>query len=542
MYMPAVSKAQARLFKLVHLHQQGKLSRPNKRIKSLAKSMSPEDVLHYAKTKLKGLPEHISDNLKVALYQGFMKQSASINGTKITYDYDKFRYPDIYDRQRAYDNAMQVWKERLGTVEQIKTDPSTPIAWKESLGPVQTTLEQNINNLRKRVINLGGPGPYHKLDEEIFKSYFKPEIEGFRSNGEKVVPAGLGAPHNAWVNRDLLKRHGRYQLRNTIAHELFHSSTPTIPSYKLGPISTPQINLGQSETLANFAGGYKAPKGENWGVVNRAINGAEGAGKHLYRRAADPNYYSGVYSLKEKLPRMIIPGDQASNQIDLARPLTNFGKHIGKGMAVGVPISMGLDAVAPTGPMATPAQQEQHPISSYFNDVSSHWLDSTKAMTAGAATGGALSGGVGAIPGAVAGGIGDLTHKAWNAGGDVFNIGKNLWDTHQDSGNINRLQDRLISQHINKPKITNSINFSAVGGNLVNHFASKFLPAGALPSYNPNMITQTKSYPYKPLDISAQGLNNASKSNALSTPMGQSPIKPIKPIGMKPINPIGGIK
>ena len=75
MYMPAVSKAQARLFKLVHLHQQGKLSRPNKRIKSLAKSMSPEDVLHYAKTKLKGLPEHISDNLKVALYQGFMKRA-----------------------------------------------------------------------------------------------------------------------------------------------------------------------------------------------------------------------------------------------------------------------------------------------------------------------------------------------------------------------------------------------------------------------------------------------------------------------------------
>lgn len=78
MYMPAVSKAQARLFKLVHLHQQGKLSRPNKRIKSLAKSMSPEDVLHYAKTKLKGLPEHISDNLKVALYQGFMKRAADV--------------------------------------------------------------------------------------------------------------------------------------------------------------------------------------------------------------------------------------------------------------------------------------------------------------------------------------------------------------------------------------------------------------------------------------------------------------------------------
>jgi len=489
-YMPAVSKAQARLFKLVHLHQQGKLSRPNKRIKSLAKSMSPEDVLHYAKTKLKGLPEHISDNLKVALYKGFMKRAVSLAGVPISYP----------GPRRVDDPSLSDFYKVLAMSKGEKM-PSSLLGYTQ-LGQPSYIVNAPIN-------------PNFLGDKDFYLRHGWPEIK-INSN---LLPSTandaaqmLGIPKDNGVTK-FIPDINKYLRRSIMAHELWHAKNPTIPSMRYGPIVTPELQLGPSETFANLYGGYKGPRYHGPGEsLLRTGSAAYFAGGHLLSRAVttpipdslvykfpeflkELNYYRGPHSAANHIDEAIVYPNNAQRQLDLTKPINQFAKSMGKGMAVGVPISMGLDAVAPTGPMATPAQQEQHPISSYFNDVSGHWLDSTKAMTAGAATGGALSGGVGAIPGAIAGGIGDLSHKAWNAGGDMLNIGKNLWDIQQDSGNINRLQRRLNFQNNNKP-----------------------------------------------LDISAPALNNASKSNALSTPMTAPDIKPIKPIGMKPINPIGGIK
>lgn len=57
--MPATSKAQQKLFALVHLYQQGKLpaDKVSATIKRIAKTISPEDAKKYASTKHTGLKE-----------------------------------------------------------------------------------------------------------------------------------------------------------------------------------------------------------------------------------------------------------------------------------------------------------------------------------------------------------------------------------------------------------------------------------------------------------------------------------------------------
>lgn len=59
--MPAQSKAQQKLFALVHLYQQGKLpvDKVSAKIKRVAKTISPEDAKKYAETKHVALKEII---------------------------------------------------------------------------------------------------------------------------------------------------------------------------------------------------------------------------------------------------------------------------------------------------------------------------------------------------------------------------------------------------------------------------------------------------------------------------------------------------
>lgn len=55
--MPAKSKAQQRLFGMVHAYQKGKLKHAPASVKRIAKHISKEDARHFAETKHEGLPE-----------------------------------------------------------------------------------------------------------------------------------------------------------------------------------------------------------------------------------------------------------------------------------------------------------------------------------------------------------------------------------------------------------------------------------------------------------------------------------------------------
>jgi len=61
--MPAKSKAQQRLFGMVDAYKKGELDNPSKEVKDIADNMSTKEVKKFAKTKRKGLPEKVSENV-----------------------------------------------------------------------------------------------------------------------------------------------------------------------------------------------------------------------------------------------------------------------------------------------------------------------------------------------------------------------------------------------------------------------------------------------------------------------------------------------
>ena len=258
--------------------------------------------------------------------------------------------------------------------------------------------------------------------------------------------------------------------RGLIAHEAWHAKNPTIPATTWGETPlTPQVNLGKSETLAKYYGGLREVPGEN--LVSAHARGLNTALKYQAGRMAIPGYYSD-HTLATAPQRLTMPLPStipAATPVDLSKVVTSTAKGVGKGLGVGIPISMGLDAVAPTT-MSTPGQQAQHPVTSYLNDAAGHMLDSTKAITGGAATGAALSGGAGAIPGAVAGGIGDLVHKGWNAAKDVGDIAGNLGGAVIGNWNAHKLQNKLTpvgNPSTVVPPMGNSIRNAPSAGGLI---------------------------------------------------------------------------
>ena len=55
----AKSKSQQRLFGMVHAVQKGTIAAPTKNVEKIAKTVSPKEVMKFATTKTKNLPEKV---------------------------------------------------------------------------------------------------------------------------------------------------------------------------------------------------------------------------------------------------------------------------------------------------------------------------------------------------------------------------------------------------------------------------------------------------------------------------------------------------
>lgn len=74
--MPARSKAQQRLFGIVHAIQKGEASPKgfSRKIREMAKRVDPEDAKHFAATKTDKLPEKKASFLQDAFLRGYMSR------------------------------------------------------------------------------------------------------------------------------------------------------------------------------------------------------------------------------------------------------------------------------------------------------------------------------------------------------------------------------------------------------------------------------------------------------------------------------------
>lgn len=76
--MPARSRAQQRLFGIVHAIQKGEADpkRFPKKIREMAERVDPEDARHFAATKADKLPEKKASFLQDAFLRGYMSRIA----------------------------------------------------------------------------------------------------------------------------------------------------------------------------------------------------------------------------------------------------------------------------------------------------------------------------------------------------------------------------------------------------------------------------------------------------------------------------------
>lgn len=76
--MPARSRAQQRLFGMVHAYQKGALKNPSARVQEIAKSMSPGDAKDFAQTEHAALPEKV-ESTEVSKPEAAKKMAAYID-------------------------------------------------------------------------------------------------------------------------------------------------------------------------------------------------------------------------------------------------------------------------------------------------------------------------------------------------------------------------------------------------------------------------------------------------------------------------------
>lgn len=76
--MPARSKAQQRLFGIVHAIQKGEANPKgfSKKIRELAERVDPDDAEHFAATKAKELPEKKASFLRDVFLKGYLSRIA----------------------------------------------------------------------------------------------------------------------------------------------------------------------------------------------------------------------------------------------------------------------------------------------------------------------------------------------------------------------------------------------------------------------------------------------------------------------------------
>ena len=87
--MPAVSKAQQRFFGMVRAAQKGEMKNPSSEILDVADDISVNDAKKMAKTKHKGLPEKVKEELVSERLGGKgYKPYTSLTGKKVSGDWE----------------------------------------------------------------------------------------------------------------------------------------------------------------------------------------------------------------------------------------------------------------------------------------------------------------------------------------------------------------------------------------------------------------------------------------------------------------------
>jgi len=142
--MPAVSKAQQRFFGMVRATQKGEMKNPSSEILDVADDISVKDAKKMAKTKHKGLPEKVKEELVSERLGGKgYKPYTSLTGKKVSGDWE--------DSDRGAGNKAK--KRAGGKVEKKSPTYQAYVLNKEDVNEEASykTFIKNAEDAREKV-------------------------------------------------------------------------------------------------------------------------------------------------------------------------------------------------------------------------------------------------------------------------------------------------------------------------------------------------------------------------------------------------------
>lgn len=133
--MPSKSKSQQRLFGMVKAYQDGELKNASEKVKDIAKSMTKKEVEKFAKTKRKGLPNHV----KKSELKEFVEHIPNVKNNP---------QMNLFNVLRDYQTGKKDSKKANGAIDAVANSKN------RKDGPVKISEEQLVKIVQEAINEL----------------------------------------------------------------------------------------------------------------------------------------------------------------------------------------------------------------------------------------------------------------------------------------------------------------------------------------------------------------------------------------------------
>ena len=183
----AVSKSQQRFFGIVDAYKKGELDNPSKSVKDAADGMSMKQVKNFAKTKHKGLPNHLDESVLRKIIIEALGQT--LDDKNCTIILEKYGLSDIFTlNENGSENIFQKFRQPLANaINKIKNTFGNKACQfvSDSIKNAQLKGRSTLYGVLTVITLLSGTLPMNAINTSDFEDSFQNNIMAATTNMTK---------------------------------------------------------------------------------------------------------------------------------------------------------------------------------------------------------------------------------------------------------------------------------------------------------------------------------------------------------------------
>lgn len=183
----AVSKSQQRFFGMVDAYKKGELDNPSKSVKDAADGMSMKQVKNFAKTKHKGLPNHLDESVLRKIIIEALGQT--LDDKNCTIILEKYGLSDIFTlNENGSENIFQKFRQPLANaINKIKNTFGNKACQfvSDSIKNAQLKGRSTLYGVLTVITLLSGTLPTNAINTSDFEDSFQNNIMAATTNMTK---------------------------------------------------------------------------------------------------------------------------------------------------------------------------------------------------------------------------------------------------------------------------------------------------------------------------------------------------------------------